>query len=158
MHAFSSVHNDNYPAKGYAGKSPAGLPYKDAVITEQISDKRCIDGIDQTSFLVADKGQSKRDAAFMYSENNFMAVRWMEYKYKVHLRVFEIHAPRRNLDESTVSEAGLSPRVYNLYMDSKEQKSIGRRMRSTSSFAMLRSPAALLILAPKTACHKPLTL
>ena len=32
IHAFSRVHNDNYPAPGYAGKSPAGFPYKDAVI------------------------------------------------------------------------------------------------------------------------------
>jgi hypothetical protein len=43
-----------------------------------------------------------------------MAVRWMEYKYKVHFRVFEINAPRRNLDESTVSETGMGPWVCNL--------------------------------------------
>jgi hypothetical protein len=51
VHVFSRVHDDNYPPKGYAGKSPAGLPYKDAVISDKISDKRYIDGIDQTSFL-----------------------------------------------------------------------------------------------------------
>ncbi len=217
VHAFSRVHNDNYPAKGYAGKSPAGFPYKDAIVeiddivarligvlkdtgqlentlvfftsdnganedlwpdsgyqpwrggkgttweggvrvpgivywpgtiaagrqsdglfdlsdlfntalgvagaSDRIPSERYIDGIDQTSFLLADDGQSKRDAVFMYSENNFMAVRWMEYK--VHFRVFETHAPRRNLDESTVSEVGMSPWVYNLYMDPKEQASIG---------------------------------
>ena len=32
IHSFSKVHNDSYPAPGYAGKSPAGLPYKDAVV------------------------------------------------------------------------------------------------------------------------------
>lgn len=32
VHAFSRVHNDNYPAPGYAGKSPAGFPYKDAIV------------------------------------------------------------------------------------------------------------------------------
>ncbi len=217
VHAFSRVHNDNYPAKGYAGKSPAGFPYKDAVVeiddlvarlvkvleetgqlentlvfftsdnganedlwpdagyqpwrggkgttweggvrvpgivywpgtiakgrqsdglfdlcdlfntalsiagvTDQISDKRYIDGIDQASFLLSDEGESKREAVFMYSENNFMAVRWMEYK--IHFRVFDVHAPRRNLDESTIAEVGMSPWVYNLYMDPKEQESIG---------------------------------
>jgi hypothetical protein len=32
---------------------------------------------------------------------------------------------RRNLDESTVSDLGMSPWIYNLYMDPKEQASIG---------------------------------
>ena len=31
IHSFSKVHNDNYPAKGYRGKSPAATPYKDAL-------------------------------------------------------------------------------------------------------------------------------
>lgn len=31
IHSFSKVHNDNYPAKGYHGKSPAATPYKDAI-------------------------------------------------------------------------------------------------------------------------------
>ena len=31
MHAFSRPRNDNYPAPGYAGKSPAAFPYKDAL-------------------------------------------------------------------------------------------------------------------------------
>jgi arylsulfatase A-like enzyme len=216
-HSFARLHNDSYPAKGYAGKSPAGFPYKDAVVevdditrrlidvladtgqlentfvfftsdnganedlfpdagfqpwrggkgttweggvrvpgiaywpgmiaparqsdglfdltdlfntslaiggaTDQIPSERYIDGIDQTSFLLADEGQSKRDAIFMYSENNFMAVRWLEYK--VHFKVMQTHAPRRNLDETTVSDVGMSPWVYNLYMDPKEQASVG---------------------------------
>jgi arylsulfatase len=37
----------------------------------------------------------------------------------------ETHAPRRNLDETTVSDVGMSPWVYNLYMDPKEQASSG---------------------------------
>ena len=217
VHSFSRVHNDNYPAKGYAGKSPAGFPYKDAIIeiddivnrllnvlketgqlentlvfftsdnganedlwpdggyqpwrggkgttweggvrvpavaywpgmisegrqsdglfdltdlfntvlgvagiTDQIPTEQYIDGIDQTSFLLADDGQSKRDAVFMYSENNLMAVRWMEYK--IHFKVMLTEVPRRNLDETTVSDVGMSPWVYNLYMDPKEQASSG---------------------------------
>jgi hypothetical protein len=52
-----------------------------------------------------------------------MAVRWMEYK--VHFKVFENKAARRNLDESVVHNLGMSPWVYNLYMDPEEQASSG---------------------------------
>lgn len=32
IHSFSKVHNDNYPADGYKGKSAAATPYKDALV------------------------------------------------------------------------------------------------------------------------------
>ncbi|MBU1955702.1 MAG: sulfatase-like hydrolase/transferase, partial [Candidatus Margulisbacteria bacterium] len=32
IHATAKVHFDNWPAEGYQGKSPAGTPYKDAVV------------------------------------------------------------------------------------------------------------------------------
>lgn len=216
-HSFGRLHNDTYPAKGYEGKSPAGFPYRDAMlevddicarllkvleetgqtentlvfftsdnganedlwpdsgyhpfrggkgstweggvrvpgiaywpgtispgrvseglfdlcdmfntplalagISDKIPSDNYIDGIDQSSFLIADDGQSKRDAVFIYAENNLMTVRWLEYK--IHFKVFQNQAPRRNLDESTVSALGMSPWVYNLYMDPKEQASTG---------------------------------
>ena len=216
-HSFARVHNDSHPAEGYAGKSPAGFPYKDAILevddivarlvgvleetgqaentfvfltsdnganedlwpdagfqpwrggkgttweggvrvpgiawwpgmipAGRVSDglfdltdffntslalagaagsipsERYIDGIDQSSFLLAEDGESRRDAVFMYSENSLMAVRWMEYK--IHFRVMQQQAARRNLDETTVSDVGMSPWVYNLYMDPKEQASTG---------------------------------
>ena len=217
MHSFGRLHNDTYPAKGYEGKSPAGFPYRDAMlevddivarlmkvleetgqaentlvfftsdnganedlwpdagyqpfrggkgstweggvrvpgiaywpgtiapgrvseglfdlcdmfntplalagISDKIPTENYIDGIDQTSFLITDDGESKRDAVFIYAENALMAVRWMEYK--VHFKVFQNQAPRRNLDQSTVSDLGMSPWVYNLYMDPEEQASTG---------------------------------
>jgi arylsulfatase A-like enzyme len=98
-------------------------PLSIAGVLDSIPTERYIDGIDQASFLVADDGQSKRDAVFIYSENTLMAVRWLEYK--VHFRVFQTHAARRNLDETTISPTGMSPWVYNLYMDPKEQASTG---------------------------------
>ena len=219
VHAFSRVHNDNHPAKGYAGKSPAAFPYKDAVvevddivgrlvktlketgedrntlvfftsdnganedlwpdsghqpwrggkgttweggvrvpgiaywpgmigagresdglfdlmdlfntslalagIAQKIPAARYVDGVDQASFLLADDGKSNREAVFMYSERALMAMRWNEYK--VHLRVFQTPVPGSNIDESFVAGTGLSPWVYNLYMDPKEQKSVGHR-------------------------------
>lgn len=219
VHAFSRVHNDNYPAPGYAGKSPAGFPYKDAIIevddivgrlvrtlketgqlentlvfftsdnganedvwpdsgfqpwrggkgttweggvrvpgiaywpgmitprsandglfdlmdlfntslavagvSEQISDKRYIDGIDQSGFLLADNGQSARQTVFMYGDNRVIAMRWKEYK--IHTSVYLTHQPMRNLDESVLTSTGDWPWVYNLYMDPKEQRSTGHR-------------------------------
>lgn len=94
-----------------------------AGITGKIPSERYIDGIDQSSFLLADDGKSKRDAVFVYAENDLMAVRWMEYK--VHFKVFINQAAHRNLDESIVTNLGMAPWVYNLYMDPKEQSSQG---------------------------------
>lgn len=94
-----------------------------AGISDRIPADNYIDGIDQTSFFLADDGESKRDAVFIYAENDLMAVRWLEYK--VHFKVFQTHVPRRNIDQSTTENIGMSPWIYNLYMDPKEQASTG---------------------------------
>ena len=219
VHAFSRIHNDNYPAPGYAGKSPAGWPVKDAIVevddivgrllatlkdTGQLENTlvfftsdnganedtwpdagyhpwrggkgttweggvrvpgiaywpgmiepgrasdglfdlldlfntalsmggardllpkdRYIDGIDQTGFLLGKNGQSARQLVYMYSEKTMTALRWMEYK--VHLRVFDTKVPRQNIDASALVSTGLSPWIFNLYMDPKEQVSSGHR-------------------------------
>jgi len=216
-HSFGRLHNDTYPADGYEGKSPAGFPYRDAVLevddicarllkvleetgqtentlifftsdnganedlfpdcgyqpfrggkgttweggvrvpgiaywpgtiapgrvseglfdlcdmfntplaiagaADSIPTDNYIDGVDQTSFLLVDDGESNRDVVFMYAENDLTAARWLEYK--VHFKVFLNQAPRRNLDESTLNDLGMSPWVFNLYMDPKEQGSTG---------------------------------
>lgn len=219
MHSFSKVHNDNYPSPGYAGKSPAATPYKDAVVevddivgrliatlketgqldntlvfftsdnganedtwpdagfqpfrggkgttweggvrvpgiaywpgmikggrvsdglfdladlfttslalgkaADKIAPARYIDGIDQSGFFLDDNGESARQTVFLYSETNLMALRWQEFK--IHLRVFTTHETRQNIDASTISLTGLSPWVFNLYLDPKEQRSSGHR-------------------------------
>jgi arylsulfatase len=219
LHSFSRLHNDNYPAPGYAGKSPAGFPYKDAVMevddivgrlmktlqdtgqlentlvfftsdnganedvwpdggfqpwrggkgttweggvrvpgiaywpgmiaagresdglfditdlfntslalageSKRISTARYIDGIDQSSFLLADEGESCRQTVFFYSDTSLTAMRWKEYK--VHLKVFQTDAARQNIDESTLVATGTTPWVFNLYTDPKEQRSSGHR-------------------------------
>jgi arylsulfatase len=96
-----------------------------AGIHESIPTERYVDGIDQSSFLLTDSGESKRQAVFMYSEMNLCAIRWMEYK--IHLKVFQTAQPRQNIDESTLVGVGLAPWVYNLYADPKEQRSSGHR-------------------------------
>lgn len=92
---------------------------------DKIPSTNYIDGVDQASFFLSDTGRSNRNAVFMYSETNFMAIRWQEYK--MHMKVFNTSFPRKNLDQSTVEDIGMSPWVYNLYVDPKEQISTGHR-------------------------------
>ena len=53
-----------------------------AGISDQIPTDRYIDGIDQTSFLLADDGQSKREKVYVWNEHDLMAMRM--YEYKIH--------------------------------------------------------------------------
>jgi arylsulfatase A-like enzyme len=92
---------------------------------DKIPSTNYIDGVDQTSFLLSDTGRSNRNAVFIYSETSIMAIRWQEYK--LHLKVFSSNVPNKNLDQSTIQNVGMSPWVYNLYMDPKEQLSTGHR-------------------------------
>ncbi|MNO67067.1 hypothetical protein D3C76_578700 [compost metagenome] len=61
----------------------------------------------------------------MYAERQFMAMRWEEFK--VHFKIFDVKHPGANIDESLVTSTGMSPWVYNLYVDPKEQTSTGHR-------------------------------
>jgi len=54
---------------------------------DEIPSDRYIDGIDQTSFLLADDGQSRREAVYMWLGARFMAMRMREYK--VHTKIVE---------------------------------------------------------------------
>ncbi|MDL2216596.1 arylsulfatase [Desulfovibrio sp. OttesenSCG-928-M14] len=82
---------------------------------------RYIDGIDQTSFLLGDSGQSNRKFMFYWNENTLSAVRCSEFKY--HLRVYN----DRPLD--VVNNGGFSGttgggmRMFNLHLDPKEDRS-----------------------------------
>lgn len=96
-----------------------------AGVEDQLPATNYIDGVDQTSFLLTNNGASNRNAVFMYSEKNLTAVRWQEYK--VHFKVFDVKEPRKNLDQSTLLNVGMSPWVYNLYSDPKEMVSTGHR-------------------------------
>jgi arylsulfatase A-like enzyme len=217
VHAFSKVHFFNIPAKGYAGRSPAGTPFRDALVevddivgrlidtlkqtgqlentfvfftsdngpeedswpdtghtpfrgakgttweggvrvpgiaywpgmiapgrrsdglfdlmdlfntslalagaADKIPTDRYIDGIDQTSFLLADKGESRREIVWMWNMYDFSAVRVNEFKS--HFRVCQIDNDNVDamggLDNSRVMEP-LNPWFYNLYDDPKERR------------------------------------
>ena len=216
-HCFSKVHFDNYPAEGYAGRSPAKYPYKDGMVevddivgeilqtlrdaglaentfvlfasdngveedtwpdagyapwrgskgtsweggvrvpgiawmpgtikAGRVSDglfdladlfntslalagrkdltptDRYIDGIDQTSFLLADKGLSVRPVVYFWSDGRFHAFRWREYKVYAH--VVDIghgsYDAMGGMNQGTVQTADKAL-AFNLYVDPRERR------------------------------------
>ena len=86
---------------------------------------RYIDGIDQTSFLLADNGESAREAVFLWNVDLFSAVRWRYYK----MATSEIQIGSGSvrdmggLDNAQVMTP-LNGWMYNLYLDPKERKSV----------------------------------
>jgi arylsulfatase len=62
VHAFAKVHFDNYPGDGYQGRSPAKLPYKDAVV--EVDD--IVGRLIQT---LKDDGQADNTFVFFTSDN-----------------------------------------------------------------------------------------
>jgi arylsulfatase len=96
--------------------------------TDRIPTDRYIDGIDQTSFLLADNGQSHREKVYIWNEGTLMAMRM--YEYKMHLRVTEAESQWLGIDMSTERQVGLSPWLFNLYIDPKEECAVGHRMNA----------------------------
>ena len=92
----------------------------------QIPTDRYIDGIDQTSFLLVENGKSKREQVYIWLNTNFMAVRVREYK--MHLKAMQMHNSFQNIDYASISDIGLSPWVFNLFIDPKEELPVGHRM------------------------------
>ena len=81
------------------------------------------DGIDQTAFMLAKDGHSKRQAEFMWNMESFNAIRWNDYK--VHYNVMLDEQKERWLDASVQTKAGVSPWTFNLTVDPKETRSQG---------------------------------
>lgn len=93
---------------------------------DTLRNDRYYDGIDQASFLVVDDGQSKREAAYIWTGSNLAAMRMREYK--IHLRMTVEQAPHMTIDYSTTEQVGLSPWLFNLYIDPKESMPLGHRL------------------------------
>lgn len=109
---------------------------------DKIPTDRYIDGIDQTSFLLADGGRSKREKVYVWNEQSLMAMRM--YEYKIMVKIVETKAQWLDIDMSTVTDAGLAPWLFNLYIDPKEQYPVGHRMNAwlASMSAELKDHAA----------------
>lgn len=227
IHAFAKVHFDNYAGDGYEGRSPAKLPYRDAVvevddivgrltktlqetgqadntfvfftsdngpeedsypdsgftpfrsgkgttweggvrvpgiaywpgmikagrisdglfdlmdlfntslslagIKDKIPTERYIDGVDQSSFLLADDGQTSRQAVFSYNQADFSAIRWENFKG--YFKVIQYEQPFSNISMSTFVPVGVAPWIFDIYRDPKE-----RITRSNGDYEWLYGP------------------
>ena len=111
-------------------------------IRDKVPVDRYIDGIDQTSFLLANDGRSNREKVYIWNEADLMAMRM--YEYKIHVKVVESHAQWLDIDMTTVSDVGLAPWLFNLYIDPKEQYPVGHRMNAflASMLAEMKAHAA----------------
>jgi len=94
-------------------------------ILDKLPDNLFFDGIDQTAFLLAEDGKSRRQVVYMWSREDFCALRWRDYK--VHFKVFQTVDARRNIDASFLQDIGTAPWVFNLNMDPKEMASTGHQ-------------------------------
>ncbi len=109
---------------------------------DKIPTDRYIDGIDQTSFLLADDGRSKREKVYIWTESDLMAMRM--YEYKIHVKVTTTHSQWLDIDMTTKADVGLAPWLFNLYIDPKEEYPVGHRMNAwlASMAAELKGHAA----------------
>lgn len=106
------------------------------------------DGIDQTSFLLADEGQSKREHVYNWLGAKLAAMRMREYK--AHLLVTLAQEKFLYIDMAAVVPTGLAPWLFNLYIDPKEEYPVGHRMNAwTASLgAELKAHAATFAKFP----------
>lgn len=88
-------------------------------IVGKIPTERYIDGIDQTSFLLADDGETNRQAVFCYNQADFSGLRWGEFK--AYFKVIQYDQPFSNISMSTYVPVGVSPWVFDIYRDPKER-------------------------------------
>jgi len=86
------------------------------------------DGIDQTSFLLTENGQSKREHVYFWLGSQLAAIRMREYK--AHLLVSLPQEKFLYIDMATVVPTGLAPWLFNLYVDPKEEYPVGHRMNA----------------------------
>ncbi|PWU16087.1 MAG: arylsulfatase [Chlamydiae bacterium] len=94
-----------------------------ADVKEKLPEDRYIDGIDQTSFLLADQGKSNRASVFYWLQDHFSAVRMAEYKLMEMATIRSLDTPEAGgLTGKTVSYT--YGHLFNLYLDPKEEHNL----------------------------------
>lgn len=88
-------------------------------LDNQPSDKY-VDGIDQSSFLLADNGQTKRHTTFFWIQDDFSAMRLGEFKF--YFKPVLTPQPMTGVGGAQVIQTGTTPWAFNLYVDPQEQK------------------------------------
>ena len=87
---------------------------------------RYIDSIDQTGFLLSDKGQSARRAVYYWVNAIFMGARVGEFKFlrRDQTFAFDDTWPRSSPFQSSVSEPAYGGKLFDLYIDPKEEHAL----------------------------------
>ncbi len=85
-------------------------------------DDQYLDGIDQTSFLLADGGLSNRKYEYLWSQDAFSGIRLAEYKFMVAGTSWD-ESDVVNGESALPLETFQNPKLFNLYMDPKERYS-----------------------------------
>jgi arylsulfatase len=118
------------------------------VDTDTLPTDRYWDGIDQSSLLVVDDGESRREHVYNWLGSTLAAMRMREYK--AHLHVALAQEKFLWIDMATVVPTGLAPWLFNLYVDPKEEYPVGHRMNAwTASLgAELKAHSATFRLFP----------
>ena len=94
-----------------------------AAAEDSIPSDRYVDGIDQTSFLLAPDGESNRKFVYYWLVNVFSALRVGEWKFMV-ASTSDDDRDCLNLGGFTgVTQRYTHGRLYNLYLDPKESRS-----------------------------------
>jgi arylsulfatase len=114
------------------------------VPTDALPQDRYYDFINQASFLLADTGKSKREVAYFWWGKELMACRMRQYK--AHIKVVLPSVMHSYIDQATVQDVGLSPWFFDLYLDPKEEASVGHRLSPwlASVSSKLKAHGALL--------------
>jgi hypothetical protein len=94
-----------------------------AEATDGIPKTQYIDGIDQTSFLLAGKGLSNRRSVFFWAGNVFTGMRFGEYKVVVNDMNYESQDtwPFESPFQATISPTVYGGKLFNLYVDPREE-------------------------------------
>ncbi|MPW20819.1 sulfatase-like hydrolase/transferase [Paraburkholderia sp. CNPSo 3157] len=125
--------------------SLAGLPGAD--LAKAIPSTTYIDGIDQTSFLLADKGVSNRKSIFYFWNDEVSAVRVDEFKmmFKAQLPDSVNRMGYNGGFAGTVGQAWTAM-VFNLYSDPKEEESVLARHTPLEVFLLAEYRRYLAVL------------
>ena len=102
---------------------------------DAVPDDRFIDGVDQTSFLLAPDGRSNRKYQYYWLQNQFSALRVGEYKLMLASISDDDHDVQSLGGFEGVAQRYPYGRLYNLYLDPKESRSyLVRKLAYIDSF------------------------
>ena len=92
-------------------------------IVDKIPKERFIDSIDQTSFLLADSGESNRPVVYHYLNGRLAALRFWEYKY----HLYTVNSENGAYEASGSMDRGIVEKptdsfLFNLWIDPREKK------------------------------------